>query len=72
MILLEYQNIKIFSVKDYVPNWSEKDFVITKVKNTVLWTCQKAFRVKKEIKRKVNKSYVKWKGSDSLFISWID
>ena len=25
--------------KGYVPNWSEKVFLITKVKNTVLWTC---------------------------------
>ena len=33
--MLEYQNI--FS-KVYTPNWSEEDFVIIKVKNTVLWT----------------------------------
>ena len=25
-------------MKDYVPNWSEEVFVITKVKNTVPWT----------------------------------
>ena len=25
--------------KGYVPNWSEEDLVIIKVKNTVLWTC---------------------------------
>ena len=25
-------------LKGYVPNWSEEDFVIKKVKNTVLWT----------------------------------
>ena len=25
--------------KGYVPNWSEEVFVITKVKNTVSWTC---------------------------------
>ena len=24
--------------KGYVPNWSEEDLVITKVKNTVTWT----------------------------------
>ena len=35
LIVLEYQNI--FS-KVYTPNWSEEDFVIIKVKNTVLWT----------------------------------
>ena len=25
--------------KSYIPNWSEEFFVITKVKNTVPWTC---------------------------------
>ena len=30
--------IKIFFVKGYTPNWSEKVFVIKKVKNTVPWT----------------------------------
>ena len=34
MILLEYQNIKPFFAKGYVPNWSEEVFVITKVQNT--------------------------------------
>ena len=38
MILLEYQNIKNFSAKDYVPNWSEGALVIKKVKNNVPWT----------------------------------
>ena len=31
------KNKKVFA-KDYIPNWSEEVFVITKVKNTVLWT----------------------------------
>ena len=30
-----YKNI---FTKDYVPNWSETVFVITKIKNTVSWT----------------------------------
>ena len=30
------------------------------------------FRIEKVIKRKGNKSYVKWKGYDSSFNSWID
>ena len=38
VILLEYQNIKIFFVKGYTPNLSEEVFVIKKVKNSVLWT----------------------------------
>ena len=36
--LLEYKNIKMFSQKDYTPNWSEDVFVIKKVKNTVPWS----------------------------------
>ena len=35
-------------------------------------TNQKEFRVKKVIKRKGDKLYVKWKGYDSSFESWID
>ena len=35
-------------------------------------TNQKKFRVEKLIKRKGNKLYVKWKGYDSSFNSWID
>ena len=35
-------------------------------------TNQKEFRVEKVIKRKGNKLYVKWKGYNSLFNSWID
>ena len=35
--MLEYDNINIFA-KGYVPNWSEKDFVIKKVRNIVPWT----------------------------------
>ena len=34
-------------------------------------TTQKKFRVEKVIKRKDDKLYVKWKGYDSSFNSWI-
>ena len=60
----KYENI---FAKGHVPNWSEEVFVITKVKNTVPWTY-----VEKVIKRKGHKPYVKWKGYDSSFNSWID
>ena len=33
---------------------------------------QKEFRIEKAIKRKGNKLYVKWKGYDNSFNSWID
>ena len=35
-------------------------------------TSQKAFRIEKVLKRKDDKLYVKWKGYDSRFNSWID
>ena len=33
---------------------------------------QKEFRITKVIKRKGNKLYIKWKGYDNSFNSWID
>ena len=35
-------------------------------------TYQEEFRIDKVIKRKINKLYVKWKGYDNSFNSWID
>ena len=35
-------------------------------------TSQEKFRIEKVIKRKVDKLYVKWKGYDKPFNSWID
>ena len=35
-------------------------------------TNQQGFRIEKVIKRKENKLYLKWKGYDNLFNSWID
>ena len=35
-------------------------------------TKQKEFRIEKVIKKKGNKLYVKWKGYDNSFNSWID
>ena len=35
-------------------------------------TNQQEFRIEKVIKRKGNKLYVKWKGYDNSFNSWID
>ena len=88
----KYTNI---FAKGYAPNWSEEDFVIKKVKNTVPWryvindlngekiigifydkelqkTNQKELRREKVIKKKGDKLYVKWKGYDNSFSSWID
>ena len=80
----KYKNI---FAKGYTPNWSEV-FVINKIKNTVPWTyatsdsngellqvfmkknCKKL--IEKALKRKVDKLYVKWKGYDNSFNSWIN
>ena len=35
-------------------------------------TDQKEFRIEKVIKKKENKLYVKWKGYDNYFNSWVD
>ena len=81
--------------KGYTPNWSDENFVVKKIKNTVPWTYviddlngeeitgsfyekelqktnQKEFRIEKKIKRKGDKLYVKWKGYDNGFNSWIN
>ena len=40
--------------------------------NELQKTNQKEFRIEKVIKRKGNKLYVKWKGYNNSFNSWID
>ena len=88
----KYKNI---FAKGYMAHWSEEEFVIKKVKNTVPWTYvindlngeeitgtfyekelqktnQEEFRIEKVIRRKGDKLYVKWKGYNNLFNSWID
>ena len=35
-------------------------------------TNQRGFRIEKDIKRKGNKLYVKWKGCNNSFNSWIN
>ena len=49
--------------KKFAGNFYEKDLQKTK---------QKQFRVEKIIKKKGDKLYVKWKGYDRSFNSWID
>ena len=46
-----------------------EDFMKKKLQKT---TNQREFRIEKVIKKKGNKPYVKWKGYDNSFNSWID
>ena len=59
-----------------MPNWPEEVFTSSKIKNTVPWTLQKTnqkeFRIEKKLKKKGDKLYVKRKGYDNSFNSWID
>ena len=80
----KYKNI---FAKGYVPKWSEEVFVIKQLKNTVPWAYliedpnggkiigtfyKKRITNTKVNKRKSNKLYVKWKGHDNSFNSWLD
>ena len=40
IMILNFENIKIQHIfaKGYTPNWSEENFLIRKIKNTVPWT----------------------------------
>ena len=70
--ILLLQKLKILCCGHVISDLRGEDIVGRFYEKELQKTNQKAFRVKKEIKRKDNKSYVKWKGSDSLFIIWID
>ena len=57
----------------YVINDLNGDEIIRKFNEKELKkTNQQEFRIEKVIKRKGDKLYVKWKGYDNSFNSWID
>ena len=49
-----------------------EEIVGTLYENELQKTNQQEFRIEKVIKKKGDKLYVKWKGYDSSFNSWID
>ena len=84
---LRISKSKNIFAKGYPPNWSEQVFVVSRIKNSYLngaeisgslyekelqKTNQEEFRKEKVLKRKDDKLYVKWKGYDNRFNSWID
>ena len=57
---------------DVINDFNGEEIVGTFYENELRKTKQKEFRIEKVIKRKGDKLYVKWKGYNSSFISWID
>ena len=86
--MLEFQNIKTFLLKDILQIGQKKSLLLIKLKIQFLGngeeitesfyekelrkTNQKEFRIKKVLKRKGDKLYVKWKGYNNSFNSWIN
>ena len=49
-----------------------EEIIGTFYENELQGTSQKEFRIEKVLKKKGDKLYVKWKGYDNSFNSWID
>ena len=68
----------IKKVKNTVPwtyiinDFNDEEIIGTFYEKELQKTNQQEFRIEKVIKRKGDKLYVKWKGYDSSFNSWID
>ena len=52
--------------------WTRKKLLEGFMKTNCKKTNQKVFKTEKVIQRKGDKLYVKWKGYNNLFSSWID
>ena len=76
---------KLIFAKGDTANWSEEIFVIRKIKNTVPWTFVindlngeeitgtfSESELERTNQEEDDKLYVKWKGYDNSFNSWID
>ena len=57
---------------DVINDLNDKEITRTFYEKELQRTNQEEFRIEKVIKRKGDKIYVKWKGYDNLFNSWID
>ena len=85
--MYEFQSIKIVLLKDMLLIGQKKVLLLVKLRILFLGlmlnfgsfyekelqkTNQEQFRIEKVIKRKGDKPYVKWKGYDDSFNSWIN
>ena len=66
------RKFKILCRGHVIKDINEKEIVGTFYENELQQTNQKEFRIERVIKRKDNKLYVKWKGHNNSFNSWID
>ena len=73
-----WRNFVIKKVKDIVPwtyfihDLNSDEIIGTFYEKELQKTNQQEFRIEKVILKKGDKLYVKWKGYDSSFNSWID
>ena len=56
----------------YISDLNEEEIVGSFYEKELQKTNKKEFRIEKVIKRKGNKLYIKWKGYNNSFNSWID
>ena len=71
MVIIE--NIKNAVPWTYVINdLNGEEVISTFYENELQKADQKEFRIEKALKKKGDKLYVKWKGYDNSFNSWID
>ena len=62
----------IKKVKNTVNDLNGEEIIGTFYEKELQKTSQEKFRIEKVIRRKGDKLYVKWKGYDNSFNSWID
>ena len=67
--MLELQNITKFLLKNILQIGQKKFLFLEK---ELQQTNQRKFRIEKVLKRRSEKLYVKWKGYDISFNSWIN
>ena len=69
-MIKKFKNIVLWTY--VISDLKGEEIVATFYEKELQKTNQEEFRVEKVIKRKGNTLYVKWKGYDSSFNSWID